>query len=170
MKIKRSLVLILLLVAVFVISACSDSARNDSEHNNSANNVAAESTLDQVNNADVSIPTDSGMADSVFDNAANPAKPENNTTSSVVEEDESTEESSKVETTESAVDATVPDVAPEEMTYAAFIALTPAEQRLYQESFKDLDAFFEWYTAAKEKYEKENPPIDIDGPIDLGKV
>ena len=55
------------------------------------------------------------------------------------------------------------------LTYEQFQALTGAEQRAYQESFENLDVFFEWYNAAKETYEKENPPIEIgpDGDVDL---
>jgi hypothetical protein len=54
------------------------------------------------------------------------------------------------------------------MTYERFQAMTPAEQRAFQDSFEDLDAFFDWLDAAKEAYEKENPPIEIpdDGVID----
>ena len=65
--------------------------------------------------------------------------------------------------------------APGEMTYEEFVALSPADQRRYQDSFgKDdagLEAFFDWYIAAKEKYEQENPVYDVgDGVIDLGKL
>ncbi len=55
------------------------------------------------------------------------------------------------------------------MTYEQFQAMTGAEQRAFQASFPDIDAFFEWYNAAKETYEKENPSIEIggDGVVDL---
>ena len=39
------------------------------------------------------------------------------------------------------------------------------------ESFDSIDAFFEWYNAAKEQHEKENPPIEVDGgAIDLDQI
>ena len=53
-----------------------------------------------------------------------------------------------------------PDIS---MTYEEFEALTPAEQRAFQESFSDIELFFDWYDAAKAKYEEENPPIEIGG-------
>ena len=48
--------------------------------------------------------------------------------------------------------------------------MTGAEQRAFQESFEDLDAFFAWFNAAKEAHEKENPSIEIggSGEVDLG--
>ena len=49
------------------------------------------------------------------------------------------------------------------LTYEEFIAMSGAEQRKYQESFGDISKFFDWYNAAKEAYEKENPPIIIGG-------
>lgn len=49
------------------------------------------------------------------------------------------------------------------MTYEEFEALSSTEKRLFQESFKDIDAFFDWYEAVKAEYEKENPPIIVDG-------
>ena len=49
------------------------------------------------------------------------------------------------------------------MDYATFKAMSAAEQRAFQESFSSLDAFFEWYNAAKEAYDKENPPIEVGG-------
>ena len=59
----------------------------------------------------------------------------------------------------------------EKMDYASYKALSPKEQRAYMESFEDMDAFFEWYNAEKDKYEKENPSIEIDGGvIDLDEI
>ena len=49
------------------------------------------------------------------------------------------------------------------MTYEQFHALSGAEQRAFQNSFADLDAFFTWYNTAKETYEKEHPSIEIGG-------
>ncbi|MBQ8910594.1 MAG: hypothetical protein IJY91_06100 [Oscillospiraceae bacterium] len=59
-----------------------------------------------------------------------------------------------------------------EMTYRKFHDMTPSQQQAYVESFESLDAFFLWYAEAQEQYEKENPPIIIDGngEIDLGEI
>ena len=52
---------------------------------------------------------------------------------------------------------------PVELDYETFKAMTGAEQMAYQNSFPSLDAFFDWYMAAKEAYEQANPPIEIGG-------
>ena len=55
-----------------------------------------------------------------------------------------------------------------EIDYETFVALDPAVQREYMQSFESMDAFFEWYNAAKEAYEQAHPSIDVgDGVIDL---
>lgn len=55
-----------------------------------------------------------------------------------------------------------------EIDYETFTAMDPALQRAYMESFENLDAFFEWYNAAKAAYEQAHPSIDVgDGVIDL---
>ena len=160
---KKLSVLVIVVIAVFVFAACSDV--NNSELNDITDAVTTESS-------EVSIPTDSGLADSIFDNVSTPTEAVNDSVNEATDDStaESVEKDDAAAENKPTTEATVPDTKPEDMTYEAFTALTPAEQRLYQESFKDLDAFFEWYSAAKEKYEQENPPIDIDGPIDLGKV
>lgn len=58
-----------------------------------------------------------------------------------------------------------------EIDYEEFTAMSPTQQRLYMESFESLDAFFEWYNAAKEVYEQAHPPIDVgDGVIDMEDI
>lgn len=59
-----------------------------------------------------------------------------------------------------------------EMTYRKFHDMMPSQQQAYVESFESLDAFFLWYAEAQEQYEKENPPIIIDGngEINLGEI
>lgn len=58
-----------------------------------------------------------------------------------------------------------------EMTYEKFQAMSPSEQQAFVNSFPSLDAFFEWYNAAKAKYEAEHPPIDVgDGSFDMNDI
>ena len=58
-----------------------------------------------------------------------------------------------------------------EIDYETFTAMDPALQRAYMESFESMDAFFEWYNAAKEAYEQEHPSIDVgDGIVDLEEL
>lgn len=162
--VKKVFLCLIALIAAFALCACAA---------NKTNNDSDPSTVtDTTKETDVSIPTDSGLADSVFDDSTTPTKAANGETTEPKETETATDATApedSTETTESSTGATTPDSSTEELTYEAFTALSPADQRLYQESFEDLDAFFAWYNAAKEKYEKENPPIDIDGPIDLGK-
>lgn len=57
------------------------------------------------------------------------------------------------------------------MTYEEYMALDGKAQEEYMKSFPDVASFFDWYNAAKDKYEKENPSIEIGGdPIDMGAI
>lgn len=160
MFIKKFLILLISVLLIVCVCACTDSS-SDAE-------LEQDTTLNTQSSTvpDVSIPTDSSMADSVFDNVSNPTKPAGSNSD---ENETSNDSGDSTDSTDSVTEATAPNTSPDEMTYEQFTALTPEEQRLYQESFGDLDAFFAWYVAAKEKYEEENPAIEIDGPIDLGK-
>ena len=52
-----------------------------------------------------------------------------------------------------------------------FQNLSPSEQQKYMESFDSIDAFFTWYNAAREAYEKDNQVIEVDGgAIDIGAI
>ena len=54
------------------------------------------------------------------------------------------------------------------MNYETFHNMSPAEQQKYMETFADIESFFTWYNQVKSEYEKENPPIIIDGEeVDL---
>ncbi len=155
-------IICILMVLLSAILACACANNSDTQQGQVDTTFSSDPTKD----TEISIPTDSGLSDSVFgEESRKPTITDNQ--ASAQTPDQTTQDPS--DPTEPSVEATAPDTTPAEMTYEDFVALTPEEQRLYQESFNNLDAFFAWYTAAKEKYEKENPPIDIDGPIDLGK-
>lgn len=69
----------------------------------------------------------------------------------------------------SSAEETLPEVDPEE--YEEFLKKSPKEQQKYMESFSDIDAFFAWYNAAKDAYEKANPSIEAgDGSINIGDI
>lgn len=59
---------------------------------------------------------------------------------------------------------------PTELDYLQFHALNAKQQQAVMESFESIEAFFQWYDAVRETYEKENPSIEVDGPIDLDKI
>lgn len=55
--------------------------------------------------------------------------------------------------------------------YEWYNSLSGDEQMAFMESFDSVPAFFEWYNAAKEEHEKQNPSIEIgDDVIDLGEI
>ena len=56
--------------------------------------------------------------------------------------------------------------------YEAFQDMSPNAQMQYMESFSSVEAFFSWYNAAKDAYEKANPSIEIggDGSVDLDQI
>lgn len=64
---------------------------------------------------------------------------------------------------------TIPDD-PTQLDYLQFHALDAAQQQAVMESFESIEAFFVWYDGVKETYEKENPAIEVDGPIDLDQI
>ena len=54
---------------------------------------------------------------------------------------------------------------------AAMVGLTPAQQEAVLKAYDTIEDFFDWYSKAKEEYEKDHPPIDIgDGNIDLDSI
>ena len=79
-------------------------------------------------------------------------------------------------TTPSAPDPSVPETtepAPTpggRLTYEEYMALSAAEQTAYRESFESTKAFFDWYNAARAEYDAKDPPIDVDGSIDMGDL
>ena len=67
-----------------------------------------------------------------------------------------------------------PTDAPEdtgEMTYEKYMSLSATAQSDYMNSFESVDAFFEWYNAAKEAHDAQNNDIEIgDGSFDLNDL
>ena len=99
------------------------------------------------------------------------------------EEDKNTEETKATEETkipEETEDITSETQEPTEnpadtvvnMTqYEWYHSLSGEQQMAYMETFDNMQAFFDWYNAAKEEHEKEKPGIDIgSGNIDMGDI
>ena len=58
-----------------------------------------------------------------------------------------------------------------EMTYEKYNAMSGEEQMAFFSTFASVEDFVAWHKAAKEKYEAENPAIEIeDGEIDLDSI
>ena len=52
---------------------------------------------------------------------------------------------------------------PWNVTYEEYQNMSATEQRAQMNAFANIEEFFAWYEAAKEKYETENPDIEIGG-------
>lgn len=65
-----------------------------------------------------------------------------------------------------------PNYIPAPLTYAEYIALSPADQEAYYDSFPSYVEFFAWLNAAKEEYEQanKNPTLGEDGSLDVGDI
>jgi len=59
-----------------------------------------------------------------------------------------------------------------ELSYEQYNAMTGAQQQAFFESFSNVEAFFEWYNAAKQEYDEANKDIVIggDATIDMGDI
>lgn len=111
-----------------------------------------------------------GIEDSIFDGATQGVEQPTGKTDESTPEEPTAEQGSDEQTTTEA--ATAPTVAEDEtLSYEQWLKLSPTEQRLYQESFSDIEAFYVWYDAAKKAYEAANPPIEIgSGTIDMSTL
>ena len=100
-----------------------------------------------------------GNQDQVQFNPTQPTTGQQNTTGSSTEGEQATEPTTPPSD----------DTAKLSAEYEAFRAMTGAEKKAYQNSFETIDAFFEWYNAAMEAYNKEHPPTEIgsDGTINM---
>ena len=54
------------------------------------------------------------------------------------------------------------------LSYAEYLAMSPAEQQAYYESFSSLEEFIAWHNAAQAEYEEAHDIPVVTGPIDIG--
>lgn len=54
------------------------------------------------------------------------------------------------------------------LSYAEYLAMSPADQQAYYESFPTLEEFIAWHNAAQAEYEEEHDIPVVTGPIDIG--
>ena len=92
-------------------------------------------------------------------------------TETEVEEETEEESESEIETeTDPAPTPTGPDLS---MTYEGYLALSDeAKYAFYQTFLPDVQAFFDWYNAAKAAYdaEQERNEIGEGGNVDIGDI
>lgn len=101
-------------------------------------------------------------------NPIDPSKPTNPKPTRPTEPTKPTEPSKPSEPTDSTEPSGGETVV---KNYAWFQNLSPSEQQAWMDSFATIDAFFEWYNAAKAEYEKANPSIEFNGEsIDMGAI
>lgn len=147
---------VLLTAAILLLSGCRTAPDASGHTESGSTSTQDNAALEEHTTAPVDPTQDSINTENSFDY---PTEPESEPSQPVQSEPE----------------VTAPEVIdPEEgeMTYRKFHDMTPSQQQAYVESFESLDAFFLWYAEAQEQYEKENPPIIIDGngEIDLGEI
>lgn len=149
-----------LLLSVTILVACSTNAPASSE--NELGGLEDNTVFDN--------PSDGGDAQQSTSSTAPSSSTQDVTQPSADSATQPSDSSGEVTTQPSTGEVTTQPSSGENSTmdYKTFQAMTGAEQRAFQDTFESLDAFFEWYNAAKETYEKENPPIDVgDGVIDM---
>lgn len=118
-----------------------------------------------------------GLEDSVFgDSSSN--RPGSTTSTTLPNRTEgsansgSTSKPTGTTSTSSSSESSTPEEEPIDLAeYERFLKMTSDEQRDYVDSFPDMDAFFKWYNASKQAYDKQHPPIDVgDGNINIGDI
>jgi len=124
-------------------------------------------------------PTD--VTGSETDNTAVPGVEANDFEDSDFEEDETTEATEEAtdstEPSEEETDPTEEETKPEDTDptegdtitdFEWYNSLSGAEQQEFMNTFESVEAFFEWYNAAKSEYDALHPDVEInDGNIDL---
>ena len=57
---------------------------------------------------------------------------------------------------------------PASLSYAEYLAMTPAQQQAHYEQFASLEAYIAWHNAALAEYEENQSSIEVTGPFDIG--
>jgi len=179
---KKMICILLAAVMVLCVCGCQEAVKPTDETTTGPSLETTEPVLqDSIfdnDNVHATNPVDDTTApQDATDPSQSTESTENTQGSQGTEGTENTEGTEPTEATEPA-ESTQPSETPDDgvVDYEDFIAMTPAQQRAFQESFGQgeagLDAFFAWYNAAKEAYEKEHPPIHIggNGVIDMDKL
>jgi len=154
MKKTNYMTAVLLVVAILLMAACTPIPGNDTTTPSSSGGALQDNTM-----------FGDGTSSASSQPASSATAPSSNV---IVPSSGSTVPSSSASApaTQPSASATQPSSAPKDpvqMDFKTFQSLTGAEQRAFQESFESIEAFFAWYTAAKEAYDKANPPIEIGG-------
>ena len=160
----------LLLAALMILSAGCMRKKNQNPTGPAVTEVTATEEI---------IPTETlhpALTDNIFDDEnGNPIEEETvAATESATEPAEETKAPTEpAETTAPAAKSTEPAETEDngEMTYEKFMALGAAEQQAYMNSAESIEAFFNWFDAAKKEYEESRNEIEIgDGSFNLDEL
>ena len=162
---------VLLLIICFIITATSCATPpldNDTEDNGS--NTEGEGNTNNNTTPEGENPSDSGNNESE-NGENNPQEGEDNTGSGEnnSEPDENNPGSGDNQSGSDGNNGgeNTPEVIIE-MDYETYMSLSESEQYAFYLSFDNIQEFFEWFNAAKEKYKEEHPGVDLpDGDINL---
>ena len=162
----KRLIALLLAALMILCAGCKGKQTNDAT-------ALAET---QPGTTEAPVPTETlhpALADNPFDDAdyTEPAAETEEATEAVEETEAATEaatEPAKETEAPTEPEATEDDG---EMTYEKFMAMDAAGQQAFINSFPSMDAFFEWFNAAKEAYEASRNEVEIgDGSFDIGDL
>ncbi len=81
--------------------------------------------------------------------------------------EEETQTQSKDETT-GTTEVTAPQS--DTLTFEEYLQMSSKEQRAYFDSYEDPMQFLAWFDAAQADYIRDNPAIEVTGPIDFGDL
>ena len=192
MKISKWLIAVIAVMLVIAMVGCGGTSKEDENPEitgSQQENTDPEQTLDaEIGLVDGNIFDDTDIVET--QNPTTPKETEPEATQPTVTkpehlnpDEDGQEDPNQPEQDPSEPDTTKPTVTtpsatepvqtnPGELTYEQFRDLTPSQQQAYQETFESIEAFFEWYNAAKDAYDEANPPILIgpDGVVDLNKI
>ena len=158
--------LIVLLLALLILLVGCKSKDNTATNVTEAPVVATEATApaETMHPALTDNPFDDNWTDPV-ETEAPTEEPKETEAPKTTEPPKATEEPTQPPTT--------PTVAPEssKMDYDKYMSMSAQEQSDYMNSFESVDAFFDWYNAAKAEHDAQNNDIEIgNGSFDLGEL
>lgn len=176
---KKAVCFLLLAVMLLSLVACS----NGTDQPVTDGNGATENTTDTPADNATDTPADNVTGDTANNGGDTPQTGNGETGTTPSTEDPDTPVSSDTPTTPdnkpetggtNATDSTPVTEIPEKLTdctYEDYHNMTPEVQKQFVEKFEDMAAFFDWYNAAKDKYEKEHPTIGVEnGEIDISNI
>ena len=117
--------------------------------------IPAQNQSSAENNSSASSSSETSSNSNNAPSINNSSKPSGGSSSSGSSSDSSSEGSSSGSSESPAKPGT--------LSYEEYMAMSGENQKAYMNSFDDIDDFFDWFDAAKAKYEEENPSIEIDG-------